>query len=380
MTETVKIEEFVAGTFREQYQYQSFQPHRVNLQWRWDSPEINTRLELAARALAELNAFSLIVPDIDLFIEMHVLKEASQSSRIEGTQTHIDDAVLDVSQIDPEKRDDWQEVQNYVDAMNAAIGELSSLPLSVRVLKNTHAVLMQGVRGEHKEPGEFRVSQNWIGGTKLSNAVFIPPHHGDIAELMGDLEKFWHNEAIHVPDLIRIAISHYQFETIHPFLDGNGRIGRLLITLYFMSKGLLAKPSLYLSDFLEKHRGAYYDALTGVRASNDLRHWILFFLDAVIETSRSSKETFQAIMALRNQLEGQMVTLGRRAENARLLLLHLYRRPMVTGKQVAELLKVTPRAANNLINEFLALGILEETTGYQRNRLFVFRKYIDLFV
>jgi len=380
MTETVKIEEFVAGTFREQYQYKSFQPHRVNLQWRWDSPEINTRLELAARTLAELNAFSLIVPDIDLFIEMHVLKEASQSSRIEGTQTHINDAVLDASQIDPEKRDDWQEVQNYVDAMNAAIGELSSLPLSVRLLKNTHAVLMQGVRGEHKEPGEFRVSQNWIGGTKLSNAVFIPPHHEDIAELMGDLEKFWHNEAIHVPDLIRIAISHYQFETIHPFLDGNGRIGRLLITLYFMSKGLLAKPSLYLSDFLEKHRGAYYDALTGVRASNDLRHWILFFLDAVIETSRSSKETFQAIMALRNQLEGQMVTLGRRAENARLLLLHLYRRPMVTGKQVAELLKVTPRAANNLINEFQALEILEETTGYQRNRLFVFRKYIDLFV
>ncbi len=380
MTEKVKIEEFVAGTFREQYQYQSFQPHWVNLQWSWDSPEINTRLELAARSLAELNAFSLIVPDIDLFIEMHVLKEASQSSRIEGTQTHIDDAVLDVSQIDPEKRDDWQEVQNYVDAMNTAIDELSSLPLSVRLLKNTHAVLMQGVRGEHKEPGEFRVSQNWIGGTKLSNAVFIPPHHGDIAELMGDLEKFWHNEAIHVPDLIRIAISHYQFETIHPFLDGNGRIGRLLITLYFMSKGLLAKPSLYLSDFLEKHRGAYYDALTGVRVSNDLRHWIIFFLDAVIETAQSSRETFQSIMALRNELEGQMVTLGRRAENARLLLLHLYRRPMVTGKQVAELLKVTPRAANNLINEFLALEILEEATGYQRNRLFVFRRYIDLFM
>jgi len=369
----------VAGQFVEQYQYRSFKPNSINLQWYWESADINIRIEQASRALAELNAFSLIVPDIDLFIQMHVFKEASQSSRIEGTQTSIDEAVLDVSQIEPEKRDDWQEVQNYVQAMQEAIEELITLPLSVRLLNNTHAILMQGVRGEHKTPGEFRVSQNWIGGSNLGDAVFIPPHHNDVLELMSDLEKFWHNESIQVPDLIRIAISHYQFETIHPYLDGNGRIGRLLITLYLISRGLLEKPSLYLSDFLEKNRGAYYDALTRVRSSNDLVHWVSFFLDAIIETAGSSKQTFQKIMVMRNELEGQMVTLGRRAENARTLLMHLYQRPAIMGKEAARILKVTPRAANGLISEFVDLEILEEVTGNQRNRLYFFRRYINLF-
>ncbi len=375
----MKIENYHSGTFIQQYQYKSFMPTPVNEEWVWEDPIINTLLESATRALGELNAFSLIVPDIDLFIHMHVLKEASQSSRIEGTQTHMDEAVMDLSQIDPEKRDDWQEVQNYVEAMNNALIELKTLPLSVRLLKNTHSILMQGVRGEHKSPGEFRTSQNWIGGSNLSNAVFIPPHHNDVPDLMSDLEKFWHNDSIHVPDLIKIAISHYQFETVHPFLDGNGRIGRLLITLYLISRRLLNKPSLYLSDFLEQHRGSYYDALTRVRSSNDLGHWIKFFLTAVIETAEKGKQTFQAILALRNELESKMVTLGRRAENARALLLSLYRKPVVSVNDVAGLLSLTHRSANGLVAQFVELGILEEITGYQRNRMFVFRKYLGLF-
>lgn len=379
MSKNMKMEEFVAGNLKQQFEYSSFEPNIVNLQWSWDSPKINTRLEKASRALAELNAFSLIVPDIDLFIYMHVLKEASQSSKIEGTQTHIDDVILDISQIDPEKRDDWQEVRNYVQAMSESIHELRTLPLSVRLLKSTHKILMQGVRGEHKTPGEFRISQNWIGGTSLGDAVFVPPHHDNLPEMMSDLEKLWHNESINVPELIRIAISHYQFETIHPFLDGNGRIGRLLITLFLINRKILAKPSLYLSDYLEKNRSDYYDALTKVRNSNDLVHWVIFFLDAVIETAENSKKTFEKIMSLRSELEAQMVMLGRRAENARKLLLHLYKAPAVNGGTVAQLLDVTPRAANGLINEFIRLNILEEITGYQRNRMFLFRKYIQLF-
>ena len=379
MTEISKMEEFVAGQFIKQYQYKSFRPTLINSQWSWESVDINIRLEKASRAVAELNAFSMIVPDIDLFIRMHVFKEASQSSRIEGTQTSIDEVVLDASQVDPEKRDDWQEVQNYVQAMGEAIQELENLPLSVRLLKRTHAILMQGVRGEHKTPGEFRVSQNWIGGSNLGNAVFIPPHHDEVSGFMSDLEKFWHNENIQVPDLIRIAVSHYQFETIHPFLDGNGRMGRLLITLYLISRGLLEKPSLYLSDFLERNRGSYYDALTRVRVPNDLVHWVIFFLDAVFDTAEKSKQTFHQIMVMRNELEGQLVTLGRRAENARILLLHLYQRPAVSGKEVAQILGVTPRAANGLVSQFVDLGILEEVTGFQRNRLYFFRRYIRLF-
>jgi len=253
----MQVEQFVSGHWLQQYQYKSFSPAPINCEWQWLDPQLNTLLERASRSLAELNALSLMVPDVDLFIRMHIAKEANTSSRIEGTQTQMDEAIMRREQVAPEKRDDWQEVQNYIEAINTAVSDLEHLPLSIRLLKQTHAVLMQGVRGAHKLPGEFRSSQNWIGGSNLNNAVFVPPHPDQVAELMGDLEKFWHNEQILVPDLIRIALSHYQFETIHPFLDGNGRIGRLLITLYLVDKGLLHKPALYLSDFFERNRGAY---------------------------------------------------------------------------------------------------------------------------
>lgn len=376
----MQVEQFVSGHWLQQYQYKSFSPAPINCEWQWLDPQLNTLLERASRSLAELNALSLMVPDVDLIIRMHIAKEANTSSRIEGTQTQMDEAIMRREQVAPEKRDDWQEVQNYIEAINTAVSDLEHLPLSIRLLKQTHAVLMQGVRGAHKLPGEFRSSQNWIGGSNLNNAVFVPPHPDQVAELMGDLEKFWHNEQILVPDLIRIALSHYQFETIHPFLDGNGRIGRLLITLYLVDKGLLHKPALYLSDFFERNRGAYYDALTVVRSSNDLLHWLRFFLTAVAETATSSKNTFMEIMALRQGVEHQILALGGRAENAKRLLLYLYQRPMLSVNEAAEHLGVTHQSANILIRKLEELGVLVETTGYGRNRLFLFERYFRLFM
>jgi Fic family protein len=285
--------------------------------------------------LGELNAFSLIVPDIDLFIQMHVVKEAQTSSRIEGTQTEIDEALLSEAQVPLEKRDDWREVRNYIDAVNNAVATLTGLPLSNRLLKQTHTILMHGVRGERKSLGEFRISQNWIGGSNLLDAAFIPPHQDEVANLMSDLEKFLHNEQAAVPDLVRIAIAHYQFETIHPFLDGNGRIGRLMIPLYLVSRGILAKPSLYLSDFFERNRANYYDALMGVRVRNDLSHWVRFFLNGVTQTARKGRDAFQGILQLRMQVEQSVLGLGKRIPTARSALNLLYRNPFVTANDLA---------------------------------------------
>lgn len=376
----MKFETFIAGQWVPRYQYKSFEPVPIDHEWVWEDPTISVLLEQANRALGELNAFSLIVPDIDLFIQMHVVKEAQTSSRIEGTQTSIDEALLPAEQVLPEKRDDWREVHNYIDAVNEAVAALAELPLSNRLLRQTHATLMSGVRGEHKQPGEFRTSQNWIGGSSLQDAAFIPPHHDGVAELMSDLEKFLHNEQVAVPHLVRIAIAHYQFETIHPFLDGNGRIGRLMIPLYLVSCGVLSKPSLYLSDFFERHRASYYDALMRVRTGNDLIHWIRFFLRGVAETAQKGRDVFRKILDLRTEVEQNVLSLGKRAPNARAALKLLYRNPIVSAADVARGLDVSPPTANALIRDFERLGILRESTGQQRGRIFVFDRYLRLFL
>jgi Fic family protein len=372
--------DFKAGQYIQQYQYKSFSPSKINLEWIWQDPKINTLLAEANKKLGELNAFSLYVPDTDFFIAMHVIKEATTSSKIEGTRTGVDEALLSMDEIAPEKRDDWQEVQNYIKAVHYSIEKLKELPLSTRLLKDAHKILLEGVRGQSKMPGEYRTSQNWIGGATLKDAVFIPPHHTEVSDLMGDLENFIHNDKIEVPHLIKIAIAHYQFETIHPFLDGNGRLGRLMITLYLVSTGLLDKPTLYVSDFFERRKSLYYDNLTFVRTSNNLIQWIKFFLVAVIETSDKGTYTFREILKLKENIEGvKLLSLGKRINNAKRLINFLYRKPFINVRDVENLLKVTTKPANAIIQEFEKLGILVEVTGYKRNRLFLFKEYYKLF-
>ncbi len=374
------ISEFKAGIRRKGNRYQYFLPEKINHPFVWTDESINELLERASLRLGELNSFSRFVPDPDMFIKMHVVKEAVTSSRIEGTHTNIEEAVVEEREINPEKRDDWREVNNYVTAMNTAIEELKTLPLSNRLIRNTHKILLSSGRGEHKTPGEFRTSQNWIGGASLEDAVFIPPAHTELPDLLADLERFLHNTDIRIPHLIRIAIAHYQFETIHPFLDGNGRIGRLLITLYLVSSGVLEKPLLYLSDFFEKNKNLYYDNLELVRTKNDMAQWLKFFLTGIIQTAENGVDTLHSIIDLKAKLEqDKILAMGKRARQGAALLQALFSQPVMTVKDVQQSTGLSPKAANDLAQVFLVAGILAETTGYQRNRVFSFEEYLRLF-
>ena len=376
----MNILDFKAGKYQQQYEYKSFAPELINHAWEIPDGQTQRLLSDADRVLGELNAFSQLVPDVDFFIRMHITKEATQSSRIEGTRTNMEEALLDENDIDPGKKDDWVEVQNYVKAINEAIGQLQRLPLSNRLLRDTHRVLMQGVRGERKQPGKFRNSQNWIG-VSLKDAVFVPPHHDDVEALMSDLERFIHNDELQIPHLIKIAIAHYQFETIHPFLDGNGRLGRLMIALYLSSFGLLNKPALYLSDYFERNKTEYVDRLMAVRENNQMKQWLVFFLHGVKETAENSIQVFKDIIKLKEKIEREVLPhfSTRRQENAQTLIKYLYQNPMTNINVVAGMLGLKVNTASMLVNDFVKYGVLFELTGKQRNRVFWFKEYVLIF-
>ena len=373
------MNKFEAGKFKLIKGYKPFSPAFINQEIEWQTPELNLLLQDANNLLGKLNAYSHLVPDIDFFIQMYAAKEATTSNRIEGTRTTFDEALDNEENILPEKYDDWQEVQNYITALNQSIDELNALPLSLRLLKNAHKTLLQGVRGRHKAPGEIRKTQNWIGGSSLQDAFFIPPEPNELPELLSDLEKFLHNQDLLIPDLIKAGIAHYQFETIHPFLDGNGRVGRLLIILYLVDRGLLDKPVLYISDFFEKNRNSYYDALSMVKTSNNIDQWLRFFLKGVADTAKDSIHKFNMITALRKECEQKVQSLGRKAKTRLELLNFLYSKPNINAKMIEDKFKLSTPASNKLIAEFVEIGILKEKTGFKRNRYFVFEDYLKIF-
>ena len=345
-----------------------------------DDMEIINLLSKADRVVGRLDMFSEYVPNIDLFISMHVYKEATKSSNIEGTQTKMEDALLDEEDVPLDKRDDWAEVQNYTLAMNQAIKHLQTLPLSSRLIRDTHKALMSGVRGENKYPGEFRRSQNWIGGSSPTDAIFVPPVFGDIPNLITDIEEFIHNPVCDLPDLVKIALIHYQFETIHPFNDGNGRVGRLLITLYLVSKGILKRPILYLSDYLESHRRSYYDKIMGVRFSDDVASWVKFFLEGVIVTAEKGTIALNEIMALQKEYEEKIKEMGSRSANALKLIDSMYQNPFIDITKTASIIGQSFPTAKTLIENLVEKGILSEITGGRRGKKYVMSKYINIFL
>ena len=377
----MKLEEYKSGEYVKMNDYKAFIPSKINFNWGWDDTKLDKLLAEAHRQIGELNAYSLLIPNVDLYIKMHVKIEANKSSRIEGTRTTVEEDLLDVTDINPEKRDDWEEVQNYVKATNYGIERIrDGFPVCTRLIREIHEILMQGVRGEYKTPGEFRVSQNWIGGSMPSTAVYVPPPHTEVTECLSDFEKFINNEEIDTPDLIKIAILHYQFESIHPFLDGNGRIGRLLIPLYIQSKGMLEKSCLYISDYIERNKDTYYDMLTRVRTNNDMIGWIKFFLEAVIETSKTAKEKFRNVVKFTMEMDKVIMELPVKPENAKKVIDLLYDEPVLTRNKMSEITGIKLTTINGIVNALLDTGIITETTGYSRNQIFAFEKYINLFL
>ncbi len=374
----MKIEDFKAGNSKKCYEYSCFIPSSVNHEWTWESQDLTVSLEKAVKALASLDACSQFVPDIGLFIRMHIVHEASASSRIEGTRTEMEEAILLETSIAEERRNDWREVNNYVNAMASSIDALKTLPLSMRLLRDAHRQLLTGVRGAHKAPGEIRTSQNWIGGHSISTARYIPPAAEFVQDLLGDLEKFWHNEDIKVSHLVRCAISHYQFESIHPFLDGNGRIGRLLIPLYLICERELSSPSLYISDYFERNRDSYYDALSRVRTDNDLIGWVLFFLEAIKETAQTGCDKFKRIFALRDEMDEY----SHKCSNTALVqkfFKSLYSIPRMTINQVSESIGCSYLTANRMVKKLEKDGLLVPATDAKRDVIYDFRRYLEIF-
>lgn len=363
---------------KDQFQYQAFVPNLLPFEVKMDDV-LGDLLAKANIALGRLDGFAEILPDTDFFILMYVRKEATLSSQIEGTQATFSDVLKAESKIqDHEIHKDVDEILNYIEAMNCGLKRLKTFPLSLRLIREIHKILLQGVRGEMKTPGEFRRSQNWIGGTTLQTASFVPPPPHELHKLLDNLEKYMH-DASPASLLVKAGLIHAQFEGIHPFLDGNGRVGRLLITFYLCQQGILLKPLLYLSQFIKKNRQEYYDRLNAFHGNDDIEGWLKFFLTGVIFTAESAVETARKIVKLRERDLNKIVGLGRSSENAVKLFNALYRSPLIRVKDVEKITSLKNPNALELVSKFLKLGILKETTGQKRNRMFAYQNYIKLF-
>lgn len=373
-----------AGTYvRQPTGYSAFQPVDLppNPNIEWDD-ELYNLLSKADRALGRLDGSIQTLPDPDLFVFMYVRKEAVLSSQIEGTQSSLNDVLEAEAAIqDSNRPSDVREVLNYVDAMNHGLERLKTLPLSVRLIREIHDRLLRGVRGNEANPGEIRTSQNWIGpaGCTLNEAVFIPPAPHDVAKHLSNLERFLHQED-NIPPLVKIGLAHSQFETIHPFLDGNGRVGRLLITFFLCQKTILIKPVLYISYFFKRNRQEYYELLQDVRDRGDWESWLKFFLEGTATVSLEATETARAIVSLRERHRNIIIeNFGRAAGNGLRILERLYRAPYISIPQVRDDLGITYPPAAELVQRFVDADILNEITGRERNKFYQYTSYIHLF-
>lgn len=341
---------------------------------------LRDKFDHALMALGRLDSASTLLPDTLLFLYMYVRKEAVLSSMIEGTQSSISDLLLfELDQVPGVPLDDVREVSNYVAALNHGLKRLAGgFPLCLRLLKEIHSILLSKGRGSRQSPGEFRRSQNWIGGTRPGNAAFVPPPPEKVLECMGEFEHFLHDQPEHTPVLLKAALAHVQFETIHPFLDGNGRLGRLLITLLLCEQQALREPMLYLSLYFKTHRQYYYELLNEVRLSGDWEAWLDFFAEAAIITANQAVDTTRQLTDLSNGDRDRISELGRAADSTLQVHRALLERPIATAGWLVKKTTISPATVNKCLNHLESLGIVSELTGQKRNRLYSYTRYIEI--
>jgi len=365
----------LTGTISE---YQAFIPNMLPFQIKRDE-ELDDLLSKANISLGRLDMVFEIVPDVDYFVFMYITKEATASSQVEGTQATFSDVLKKAAKIEDSKIPyDVKEIINYINAVNYGVERLKSFPLSSRLIKEIHKILLKDVRGQERQPGEFRLSQNWIGGTSINSAAYVPPPQDQLDSLLNNFEKFLHDKSP-TPILLKVGLLHSQFENIHPFLDGNGRIGRLLITFYLYHEGILKKPSLYISSFFKKHRPLYYQRLNEVHEKDNIEQWLKFFLEGVIYTSEEAIRVARLILKLRNKDIEQVSKLGKSSSNALLVLNNLFRNPYVTRNTVQSWIKLSKSNTFDLIYKLVNIGILKELKINQKEKQFIYQDYFELF-
>lgn len=379
ITETINIKRFESGTWVEQIKTTSFSPNSINHDWIIDDGNIQTLLEVASLQLGKLNGIALQVKHFKCVEHLFKLREAFFSCSIDGLKIDFETVLMNPEELGINKQKNQKKVLNYVQAYDYAKKELGIMPFTNQLVKDTHREMMLGINKKNKIIGEFRMVQNWVGQS-LQNAAYVPPYHLEVQGLMRDLELFVHNKKIAIPALIKSSLMHYQFEMIHPFIEGNGRMGRLMIPLQLSQRNYLEHGAFIYSEYLNTHKTDYFKKLRRVRRNHELTQWMEFYLEGMVEASKKAINILQDVIQLQQKVNDQLVDkLGIKSKKAKKLFKELYKNPIVDSRSVPEIVDASTATANRLLDELVEMGLLKEMTGFRRNRKFIFKDYLELF-
>lgn len=376
----MKLEDYKVGRYIRMEGYRSLILSKINYDWEWEDSKLSLLVAEANRLIGEISIYSKLLPNVDVYIKMLSRIEANSSNRIEGAKTTIEEELLGEDNIEEEKKEDLARAKRYIEAINHGAERIKDGGnVCTKLMKELHKILMQEEDIDHKLIGKVRNMQNWVGGDSIENAEYVPPPYTEIEECLADFEEFANNEEIDTPHIVKLAILHYQFETIHPFLGGNGKIGRMIIPFYMKSKGMLNKPCLYLSEYLEKNKDRYFEELMNVRDKNNIIDWIKFFLESVIQTAKLTEKRFEKLSKFYDEIENLALDLPVKPENAFRVINVLFEEPIIDRTKLGELAGVKEGTMRTIINSLTEMGVIDKINGNDKSKIIVFKEYMDIF-